>query len=452
MSTALHTASSPGVNISDLQLKDHERNTGSSLFSGRIFWVLLIALLVGGAWWYQKNNGQLPDWGAGAVPEFDTATVSLKDTEDVALELSGFIVPYRKVNVSPRIPGTVMKLTIDVGQTVKEGELLAQLDDITYQADVLQADAALKAARSRLEEIKAGALVEEVEQARTAVDGAKSKVAFLRKEVARAESLTDSVSPAELDSMKSSLNDAEVNARGMEQKLQLLIKGVRVERRQAAEADIQQAEAVLAKAKYILDNTKIFAPLDGTVLEKNTQVGEILRPEVLSTSLCILADLSTLEVEVDVQERDLQKVEVGRICRIIPDAYTDRKYEGKIDRIQPMVNRSRGVVRVTIRITEPDRYLLPDMNVRAIIENPPVSDEVAETLWIPEAAVVKDGEQTVVFTLEQDQAQRKVVQLGATEGKKSQVTSGLKAGEIVVLPGKQTLIDGQTIRTKSAAK
>lgn len=443
---------STGLSISDLQLKEHERSGGSSMMSSGLLWVLVIGALVGGVWWYQKNPGAFAALGTNTAPEFDTAVVSKKEHVDVALELSGFIVPYRKVNVSPRIPGTVMKLTIDVGKTVKEGELLAQLDDITYQADVQQAEAALKSAKSRLEEIKAGALAEELDQARTAVEGAKSKVEFLKKELARAELLKDSVSPAELDSLRSSLNDADVNAKGMDQKLQLLIKGVRAERRQVAEADIQQAEAVLAKAKYILDNTKIFAPLDGTVLEKNTQVGEILRPEVLSTSLCILADLSTLEVEVDVQERDLQKVEVGRLCQIIPDAYPDKKYVGKIDRIQPMVNRARGVVRVTIRINEPDRYLLPDMNVRAVIENPEMSADAAETLWVADAAIVREKDEAAVFVLEQDRVRRRVVQLGATEGKQTEITSGVKQGDTVVLPNKQTLIDGQTIRTKSAKK
>lgn len=448
MASGTHSSPAPGISISDLQLKDDERKGGSSLLGSGLFWLVLLGLLGGGAWWYQNNAGAMPEWGVNRTPEFDTATVAPREQAEVALELSGFIVPYRKVNVSPRIPGTVMKLTIDVGKTVKEGDLLAQLDDVTYQADVQQAEAALKAARSRLEEIKAGALAEEIAQAQTAVDGAKSKVDFLKKEVARAESLTDSVSPAELDSLRSSLNDADVNFRSMEQKLQILTKGVRAERRQAAEADVSQAEAVLTKAKYILDNTKIFAPLDGTVLEKNTQVGEILRPEVLSTSLCILADLTTLEVEVDVQERDLQKVEVGRACHIIPDAYPDRKYDGKIDRIQPMVNRSRGVVRVTIRITQPDQYLLPDMNVRAIINNPVTDETAAETLWIPQAAVVTEGDETVVFVLEKEQVRRQVVKLGATEGKQTEVTSGLKNGDVVVLPGEKTLIDGQTIHTK----
>ncbi len=450
MASGTHSNPTPGISISDLQLKEHERNNGTSLFSSGLFWLLLIGGIGGGIWYYQKNAGAMPEWGSKLAPEFATATVAPKERDAVALELSGFIVPYRKVNVSPRIPGTVMKLTIDVGKLVKEGELLAQLDDITYQADVQQAEAALKAARSRLDEIKAGALLEEIEQARTSVDGAKSKVDFLKKEVARAESLTDSVSPAELDSMRSSLNDALVNHSSMDQKLRLLVKGVRVERKQAAEADVLQAEAVLIKAKYILENTKIFAPLDGTVLEKNTQVGEILRPEVLSTSLCILADLTTMEVEVDVQERDLQKVEVGRPCRIIPDAYADRKYEGKIDRIQPMVNRSRGVVRVTIRIAQPDRYLLPDMNVRAIIDNPTVSEEAAETLWIPDAAVVKNGEETAVFVLEKERARRQVVTLGASEGKQSEVTSGLKSGDVVLLPENKTLIDGQMVQTKTS--
>ncbi len=449
MASGTHSNPTPGITISDLQLKDDERSNGSSLLSSGLFWLVLLGLIGGGAWWYQKSAGAMPEWGAKLSPELDTAVVAPKEHEDVALELSGFIVPYRKVNVSPRIPGTVMKLTIDVGKTVKEGDLLAQLDDITYQADVQQADAALKAARSRLEEIKSGALAEEIEQARTGVEGAKSKVEYLKKELARSESLKDSVSPAELDSLRSTLNDADVNARGLDQKLQLLIKGVRAERRQAAEAEIQQAEAVLTKAKYILENTKIFAPLDGTVLDKNAQVGEILRPEVLATSLCVLADLTILEVEVDVQERDLQKVEVGRPCHIVPDAYADRKYEGKIDRIQPMVNRARGVVRVTIRITEPDRYLLPDMNVRAIIDNPVETASAAETLWIPEAAVVKEADQSVVFVLDQEKVRRQVVTLGTTEAKKTEVKAGLKAGDVVVLPGNKSLTDGQTVHTKA---
>ncbi len=433
--------------ISDLQLREVERSTSGGGFLRKVGWMLLFGLHGGGARWrWQNKPGGIP---ALAPTEFETANVIVRTPADQALELSGYIVPYRKVNVSPRIPGTVTQLTIDVGQLVKQGELLAQLDDASYVADLQQAEASLAAAISRHAELKSGAQPEEIEQARAALDTAHSKAELVAAELARAEQLGDSVTKAEYDQLRSAVRDAAANVRSFDQKLQLLTKGARIERLQAAEADIQQAQAVVAKAKYFLENTRISAPLDGTVLEKNAQVGEILRPEVLSTSLCILADLTILEVEIDVQERDLQKVEVGRGCEVVPDAYPDRQYRGKVERIQPTVNRQRGVVRVTLRITEPDRYLLPDMNVRATIDPPASALEEKETYWLPELAIRRDGEATSVFVVQDGMARQRAVTLGPAEGKLVQVLSGVASGESVVLgAGKLTIAEGQPIRRK----
>jgi multidrug efflux pump subunit AcrA (membrane-fusion protein) len=437
--------------ISDLQLPDSEKITsgGNSRFV-RFVLVAGALFLAGGSYVAWLRN---PPWlQAVRGAEYDIAPVVVKGHDDVALELSGFVVPYRKVNMSPRIPGTITQLPIDVGQKVKKGDLLAQLDDASYQADMEQAVAGLQAAQSTLDEAKNGAQPEELEQARTTLSAAKLKLALLTKEVERARKLPDSTSPTQMDQLLSTQNDAQAQVTTLGLKLKLLEDGPRPETIKRIESQVASAEALVKKARYFLDNARITAPLDGTVLEKNAEVGEILRPEGLTTSLCILADLSVMEVEVDVQERDLQKIDIGRACTIIPDAYANREYHGKIDRIQPQVNRQRGVVRVTIRIDEPDEKLLPEMNVRAMILNPASDEPVAETLWIPDAAVTRRDGETWVYVLEDDRAIRRDVELGDMQGRRVQAKSGLTKDDQVVLAGDMRLVDGQTIRRKKAAK
>lgn len=444
MANATNVPAAAGRPITDLQLGDAERTTGGGGYAKAIGWLVLLGGAAFAVYCYRQNPNLLQEL-RGA--EFDAASVIVKGAETVALELTGYVVPYRKVNVSPRIPGLIVKLTIDVGQQVKQGELLAQLDDASYQADLQQAQAMLKASISRSEELKNGAQPEEVAQVQASIDAAKSKLELVTAELQRAYAVNDT--PSSIDQLASTKKEATANKNSLEAKLQLLTKPARPERVRALEADVEQSESLVAKARYYLDNTRIVAPIEGIVLEKNAQVGEILRPEVLSTSLCILADLSIMEVEIDVQERDFSKIEIGRVCQIIPDAYPDRKYLGKIDRFQPMVSRSRGVVRVTIRIDEPDKYLLPEMNVRAIVEKPSGDAPATESLWIPEAAVLRNGPKAAVFVLQDNHARWKDVTLGGSEGKRVEVTAGLDPKDVVLLPGGKPLTDGQAVRRKS---
>jgi multidrug efflux pump subunit AcrA (membrane-fusion protein) len=444
-------ASAPTRAITDLQLPDQEKVTsgGASRFVRFVGTMLFLALLGGGYVAYLRN----PPWlQAVRGAEYDTTVVKERGPNDVALELSGFVRPYRKVNMSPRIPGTITALPIDVGQQVKKGDLLAQLDDVSYQADLKQAQAGLQAAQSALDEANLGAQDEELAQAETALTAARSKLTLVSAEVERNRKLKDSTSQSELDQLVSAQNDAQANVDTLELKLKLLKKGPRKERIKALEAQVKQAEALVAKAQYFLDNARIVAPMDGTVLDKSAEVGEILRPEGLNTGLCVLADLSVMEVEVDVQERDLYRVQIGRPCKIIPDAYADKQYAGKIDRYQPQVNRARGVVRVTIRIDDPDSLLLPEMNVRAQILEPPSETPQPETLWISDSAVVRADGKTWVYVLQDEHAVRREVQLGEKDGKQIQVVSGAARDEVLVLAGDKRLVDGQTVRRKQATK
>jgi HlyD family secretion protein len=445
------SATAPVRAITDLQLPEQEKVTagGHSRF---VRFVVVVALLLGSGGAYMAYLRNPPWLQAVRGAEYETTPVTVKGRDEVAIELSGFVAPYRKVSITPRIPGNIVHLGFDVGQRVKRGDLLAQLDDASYQADLKQAEAGLQAALSNLAEAKNGAQPEEIEQARTALEAAKSKLAFVTAELERSRKQTLSASEAELDQLLSAQNDARANVDTLTQKLRLLEKGPRPERIAALEAQVKQAEALVAKARYFVDNARILAPLDATVLEKNAEVGELLRPEGLNTNLCVLADLSIMEVEVDVQERDLHKISVGRPCKIIPDAFPEREYLGRIDRYQPQVNRSRGVVRVTIRIDQPDEYLLPEMNVRALILNPPSDEPVVETLWVPDSAIRQSHGEAWVFVLDGEVARRRPVQLGNKEGKRTQIVSGLSRDDVLVIAGDKRLVDGQTVRLKRAAR
>ena len=168
------------------------------------------------------------------------------------------------------------------------------------------------------------------------------------------------------------------------------------------------------------------------------EVGQFVRPQMQLDSLCVLADLSKLEVEIDVSERDLGQIRIGQRCDIQPEAYRDRKYRGEISWISPVVLRQRGVVRVKVRIVDPDDHLLPDMNCTVVVRNTDTPDTVADGLSIPENCVQREGDRT--FVLVPDDAgvhQPREVKLGQSIGNgRIEVRTGLKEGEMIVVPTK----------------
>jgi multidrug resistance efflux pump len=155
-------------------------------------------------------------------------------------------------------------------------------------------------------------------------------------------------------------------------------KGPRQERIDAAKADWEAAKAELAKAQWRLDNCVIRAPVTGVILSKKAEEGDIVNPVAfnVSASLCEMADLSDLEVEMKIQERDISLIHVGQACRIRPEAYRDRLYEGYVSKIIPAADRGIGAVPVRVKVvrvvlpkdeaaenlqTEQGKYLRPDM-------------------------------------------------------------------------------------------
>jgi RND family efflux transporter MFP subunit len=237
-----------------------------------------------------------------AIKPARTGAGVAQEQGEVALETKGYLVPIEQVQVSPRVAGQITEILFEEGTHVEKGALLARIDPTPYELDLRRAEALLTAARARLEEIK-GAMED--------------------KKVPR-------------------------NAR-----LEML------------GAEVVAAEAAATKAKWLLDGTHIRAPVGGTILTKFGEKGNVLDPHSfnLKSILCDMADLTRMEVDVAVQERDFRKVFRGQKCQIQLEAFPERTFKGVVSRLMPLGDRAKGAIQVRVRMDVPKEapQLRPDM-------------------------------------------------------------------------------------------
>jgi HlyD family secretion protein len=429
--------------LRDYQLADHERRGGRRSRRRRLRWLLLAVVLAGvslAGYSYRQ---------AGNVPEADVFVFTGKPAHEVLLDLSGFIVPRSKVVISPQVGGIVTKVLLpEEGKKVKTGALLFEIDDTRYKAEYLQAEASLATAEAQLEELKNGHEAEEKEHARALYEQARVQETLAGIEYERARQLPASaMGKSEFDKVRSSYHDARAAVKVQKTNVDLMEHKTRYEKIRAAEAEVKRAAATRDRAKYYYDKTRIDAPADSegkprvfTVLQKNVNPGESIQADLVYTALCTLADLSEMEAEIDVQERDLHLLHKGTPCEVIPDAYPDRAYRGSLGRMQPQVNRQRGVVQVKVTIDNPDEFLLPDMNARVLfLAQPRSSGSDSDLPRIPVKALVPRSEPPAVYVLDGSAARLRTLQLGVTVGESVQVREGLQADDKILLPVSQPL-------------
>lgn len=285
----------------------------------------------------------------------------------VVLEAKGYIVPARQILVSPEVSARVIELRVVEGKRVAKGEVLARLDPKDFQDDVDRAQAALEAARQRLAELEA-TRPEEVGAAQAELAEAEAQLVQLQAEWRRAEELRrqNVLSAQDAELAESRYRAMEQRARRLRHTLKLL-EASRDKRIAAARADVQQAAAELAKAQWRLSKCTITAPISGTILKKNAEEGNLINPIAFngSYSLCEMANLADLEVELSIPEREIAKVSLHQKCRVRAEAYPDRVYQGYVSRLMPIADRGKGAVPVRVKVLVPPEeegvYLKPEM-------------------------------------------------------------------------------------------
>jgi len=352
---------------------------------------------------------------AFSAVEVETVTVAV--SRDVApsagtpiLTASGYVVARRKAVVSAKIQGRLSELRVEEGSVVREGETLARLESIDYEAAVARAKAAVLRAEADLAEFE--------RQLRLSDELARQKiVAQDQREAA----------------------------------------GSRV---RIAEAQVAQEKADLAFAEAQLQNTVIRAPFSGVVVKKMAEVGESVAPippgvniSTSSGAIVALADLQTLEVEADVAEANVAKVAGGQPAEVTVEAIPDRRYKAVLRQVIPTADRTKATVMVKVTILDKDKDLKPEMSAKVTFLEPekerkPEAAAAQPVVLVPRAAVVSRDGKTTVFLVRDGRAQARGVVLGTERQGQVIVENGLAGGETIVAKPGDTLKDGAPVRVK----
>ncbi|MHB8772816.1 MAG: efflux RND transporter periplasmic adaptor subunit [Syntrophales bacterium] len=331
------------------------------------------------------------------------------------LNASGYIVAQRKAAVASKVTGRLIALTVEEGSRVRQGEVIARLENADVTALRDQAAANLGTTRAALR------------QAQAEQDNARAEYERYRTLVAAGY-----VSRSEYEV-------AETRHRRA-------VEGVK-----AAEAAVRAAEAALVNAEAGLDYTLIRAPFDAVVLTKNADIGDIITPlgaaANAKAAVVTIADMGSLRVEVDVSETSITSIRVGQPCDIQLDAIPDRRFRGRVHAVVPTVDRSKATVLVKVRFLDRDPRMLPDMSAKvAFLSRPLTPGELKPRLAASRSALVAVSGGTVAYRVEGTRVQRVSVRTGPALGDLVEIVDGLKAGDRIVAAPPQRLKDGARIK------
>jgi len=356
-----------------------------------------------------------------ATVEVAIARPAPSDGAATILNASGYVEPRRKATVAAKITGRVTEVLVDEGMVVEKGQILARLDD---------SDARRRYEATRADRDVARAAIEELE-----VNLADAERTLRRTNELRTQGVA---SVQDLDSAT-----AVVDA--IKAKLDL------------ARASLAAAEARLAVAAQDLENYTIRSPFAGIAVSKDAQPGEMVSPVSAGggftrTGISTIVDMTSLEIEVDVNESHIAKVHPGQPADAVLDAYPQWHIPATVRTIIPTADRQKATVKVRLTFDELDPRILPDMGVkvafREVVDEGQSSSTPAQSI-IPQHAVKYDGGQPVVFVIEDGTVDRRTVNVGRSVGTDIEIMAGVTPGDWVVVSGLEGLSDGQKVRVKS---
>ncbi len=383
-----------------------------------IGWIVALAIIAAvgvGAWKWLTRPRPI---------EVQVATVTERaaGTQAAVLNASGYVTARRRATVSSKITGKVVEVNVEEGMAVKEGQVLARLDDAVPKAALALA-------------------VAQTESARKAVHENEVRLAQARVTLGRVSELQRNgiATPADVDAAKTEVD-------GIEARIVALKGQVDVAERQA---ELQQTE---------LDNTIIRAPFSGVAISKDAQPGEMVSPVSAGggftrTGICTMVDMRSLEIEVNVNESYINRVRTGQRLSAVLDAYPDWQIPGHVITLVPTADRQKATVLVRIAFEKLDPRILPDMGVKVTLlreDDEAAAPAARAAALVPKASVVSNPTDTTnaVFVVVGDTVERRAVRVGGTDGDRVEVIAALRAGERVVVSPPSNLVDGAKVIVK----
>jgi RND family efflux transporter MFP subunit len=379
-------------------------------------WVLwVVALIVTVAAGYAAWR-----W-AGRERPIEVETVAVAEraagTQAAVLNASGYVTARRRATVSSKITGKIVEVNVEEGMAVREGQVLARLDDATLKASLALAEARVEAARRAVQESE--------------VRLAEARVTLGRQNQLVKEGLA---TVAEADAAKAEADSLDA-------------------RILAAREQVRVAERQVELERTNLDDTIIRAPFSGVAISKDAQPGEMVSPVSAGggftpTGICTLVDMRSLEIEVDVNESYINRVKDGQGVTAVLDAYPDWQIPARVITTVPTADRQKATVLVRIGFTTLDPRLLPDMGVKVtFLRDGGEGDAPAArpVTLVPKAAIVTAGGQSYVFVVAGGVVDRRAVTTGGLDGDRLEVLAGVAAGERVVVSPPPSLTSGASV-------
>lgn len=395
--------------------RDSEPAAAASVRSYKWFIAIVLAVAVVAAAYALLRNKAV---------EVETATAVAATTGDgtgaAVLNASGYVVARRQSTVSSKVTGKVAEVMIEEGMEVKEGQLLARLDDTTTRPVLALAERQLDSARKNLDEVQ------------VRLDEARRNLH--RTQQLRTDKL---VSEQQLDQAQS-----EVAALAA--------------RLEALRSEVGVAEGTVRVRKQELDDLLVRAPFDGVVVSKDAQPGEMVSPisaggGFTRTGIATIVDMESREIEVDVNESFINRVKTAQKAEAVLDAYPDWVIPSHVINIVPTADRQKATVRVRIGFDRLEPRILRDMGVKvSFLEDSEEQDVGArQAVRVPAGAVIKDGDTSYVWRVTQGEVERVAVRTAGERDGQIELLSGINAGEVVVAAPVAGLKDGDKIKSKS---
>jgi RND family efflux transporter MFP subunit len=473
----LRTVPEHAMSLQGLQIDRHRKPRRRRRWPARLAWIVVAALLL-----LLLRQPLFRLYERFTLSEVRTVRVDAADPAAAGAirgkAANGYVVAARRAALSADFAGRISEMLVREGSVVKRGDIVAKLDSEEQQAAARRAEADLAVAEDGVARAEADrtTLDAELDRMRRLQDSATAALASARtrleqtaRDLARAEELAaKGVSPqSEQDDALSAHRVAEADVRAADANLSAATAAIATGLARTATADVDiriaksrvaVAKAALEQAEAAREKTNVRAPFDGIVVLKDAEVGEVVSPfsqggSNARGSVVTMVDFASLEVQANVPETSLDAVIAGAPAQIFVDAWPDRPYRGRVDRIWPTADRQKGTIEVRVVFLEPDDRLRPDLGARVVFlpegtePETPREPGIARILVPEDTIVVRDGG-SAAFILEGDVVRLRPVRTGARRGGRVEIESGLAEGDRIVLGPPAGLADGDRVRIR----